>query len=117
VGIVPRTEYTPVLPVDGNVAKAAFLRGEQFVLVNPKDAAERGIKEGAFIRVFNDRGEFHGDARVTEDTLPGEVVVTLGYCRSKNRGGGAVNVISSDEFINLGHGPTLSDNLVQVELG
>lgn len=91
-------------------------QGEQFVLVNPKDAAERGIEEGSFIRVFNDRGEFHGDARVTDDTLPGVVVASLGYWRSRNRGGGAVNVISSDRFINLGHGPTLSDNLVQVEL-
>lgn len=92
-------------------------QSEQFVLVNPKDAAERGIEDGRFIRVFNDRGEFHGDARVTDDTLPGVVVASLGYWRSKNRGGGSVNVISSDTFINLGHGPTLSDNLVQVELG
>lgn len=91
-------------------------QGEQRILVNPKDAAERGIKEDSFVRVFNDRGEFHGDAHLTEDTLPGVVVASLGYWRSKNRGGGAVNVISSDQFINLGHGPTLSDNLVQVEL-
>lgn len=92
-------------------------QGEQFVLINPKDASERSIENGQYIRVFNERGEFHGDARVTDDTLPGVVVATLGYWRSKNRGGGAVNVISSDRFINLGHGPTLSDNLVQVELG
>ena len=92
-------------------------QGEQFVLVNPKDAARRGIEDGQYIRVFNERGEFHGDARVTDDTLPGVVVASLGYWRSRNRGGGAVNVISSDRFINLGHGPTLSDNLVQVELG
>lgn len=91
-------------------------QGEQFVLVNPKDASERGIEDGKFIRVFNERGEFHGDARITDDTLPGVVVASVGYWRSKNRGGGAVNVISSDRFINLGHGPSLSDNLVQVEL-
>ncbi len=92
-------------------------QGEQFVLVNPQDAEQRGIEDGQYIRVFNERGEFHGDARVTDDTLPGVVVASLGYWRSRNRGGGAVNVISSDRFINLGHGPTLSDNLVQVELG
>jgi anaerobic selenocysteine-containing dehydrogenase len=67
------------------------------------------------IRVFNDRGEFHGDARVTDDTQPGVVVATLGYWRSRTKGGGAVNVISSDQFVNLGHAPSLSDNLVQVE--
>ena len=92
-------------------------QGEQFVLVNSQDAEARGISNGQFIRVFNDRGEFHGDARVTDDTMPGVVVATLGYWRSRNRGGGSVNAISADTFINLGHGPTLSDNLVEVELG
>ena len=28
----------------------------------------------------------------------------------------AVNVISSDQFVNMGHAPSLSDNLVQVEV-
>lgn len=92
-------------------------QGEQTVLINPTDAAARGIKPGDFVRVFNDRGEFHGDAKVTDDTQPGVVVATLGYWRSRNKGGGAVNVISSDQFVNLGHSPSLSDNLVQVEAG
>lgn len=92
-------------------------QGEQYVLINPADASARNIKQGDFVRVFNDRGEFHGDAKVTEDTLPGVVVATLGYWRSRNKGGGAVNVISSDQFVNMGHAPSLSDNLVQVEAG
>jgi anaerobic selenocysteine-containing dehydrogenase len=90
-------------------------QGGQYVLINPADAQTRGIRDGDFIRVFNDRGEFHGDARVTDDTQPGVVVATLGYWRSRNKGGGAVNVISSDQYVNLGHSPSLSDNLVQVE--
>ena len=92
-------------------------QGEQYVLINPADAATRGIQHGDFVRVFNERGEFHGDARVTDDTQPGVVVATLGYWRSRNKGGGAANVISSDQFVNLGHAPSLSDNLVQVEAG
>ena len=91
-------------------------QGEQFVLIHPQDAAERGIQQGDFVRVFNDRGEFHGDARISEDTQAGVVVATLGYWRSLNRGGGACNVISSDQFVNLGHAPSLSDNLVEVIL-
>lgn len=90
-------------------------QGEQYVLIHPADATARGIQHGEFVRVFNDRGEFHGDARVTDDTQPGVVVATLGYWRSLTKGGGAVNVISSDQFVNLGHAPSLSDNLVQVE--
>jgi len=91
-------------------------QGEQFVLINPADAKTRGIKQGDFIRVFNDRGEFHGDANLTEDTQAGVVIATLGYWRSRTKGGGACNVISSDQFVNLGHAPSLSDNLVQVEM-
>jgi len=90
-------------------------QGEQYVLIHPADATARGIQHGDLIRVFNDRGEFHGDARITDDTQPGVVVATLGYWRSRTKGGGAVNVISSDQFVNLGHAPSLSDNLVQVE--
>jgi anaerobic selenocysteine-containing dehydrogenase len=98
-----------------NEAHKVKSQGEQYVLINPVDAAARDIHPGGQIRVFNDRGEFHGEARITDDTLPGVVVATLGYWRSRTKGGGAVNVISSDQFVNMGHAPSLSDNLVQVE--
>lgn len=89
-------------------------QGEQFVLINPADAEPRGIREGDNVKVFNDRGEFEADARVTEDTPPGVVVATLGYWRSRNRSDGSVNVISSAAYCNFGHAPTFSDNLVEV---
>ena len=57
---------------------------------------------------------FEGFARVTDDVQKGVVVATLGYWRSLNRSDGSVNSISSDEHINLGNGPTFSDNLVEV---
>ncbi len=66
------------------------------------------------MRVFNNRGDFQGFARVTDDVQKGVVVATLGYWRSLNRSDGSVNSISSDEHINLGNGPTFSDNLVEV---
>lgn len=89
-------------------------QGEQFVLINPADAAKRAIREGDPVRVFNDRGDFQGLARVTDDTRPGVVVSTLGYWRSLNRSDGSVNSISSDAFSGLGRAPTFSDNLVEV---
>ena len=70
--------------------------------------------EGDPVRVFNDRGDFEGLARVTEDVGDGVIVATLGYWRSLNRSDGSVNSISSAEFCSLGHAPTFSDNLVQV---
>jgi len=88
-------------------------QGEQFVLINAIDAESRGIQEGSKVRVFNDRGGFEGDAKITDEVNPGLVVATLGYWRQLNKG--TVNCISSAEFANMGHAPTFSDNLVQIE--
>jgi anaerobic selenocysteine-containing dehydrogenase len=88
-------------------------QGEQFVLINALDAEQRNIKQGDTVRVFNDRGAFEGEAQITADVNPGLIVATLGYWRQLNKG--TVNSISSAEFVNMGHAPTFSDNLVQVE--
>jgi anaerobic selenocysteine-containing dehydrogenase len=89
-------------------------QGEQFVMISPKDAAARSIREGDPVRVYNDRGDFEGLARVTDDVREGVIVATLGYWRSLNRSDGSVNSISSAEFCGLGRAPTFSDNLVEV---
>jgi anaerobic selenocysteine-containing dehydrogenase len=89
-------------------------QGDQTVTIHPNDADIRGIKDGEQVRVFNDRGSFKGKAIISDDTLPGLVVSFLGHWHKYN-GGSAVNSISSNEFSNLGHAPSFSDNLVQVE--
>jgi anaerobic selenocysteine-containing dehydrogenase len=98
-----------------NESERIALQGEQAILINPRDATSRAIPEGALVRVYNDRGAFHGKAKVTEDVPPGVVVASLGYWHSLNRDG-AVNVISSSAYGGMGHSPTFSDNLVQVSL-
>ena len=90
-------------------------QGEQAILINPADASGRGIVDGAALRVFNDRGTFHGNAKVTEDVPAGVVVASLGYWHALNKGG-AVNVISASTYGGMGHSPTFSDNLVEVGL-
>jgi anaerobic selenocysteine-containing dehydrogenase len=98
-----------------NEDRKIAVQGEQAILINPTDAQSRGVAEGALVKVFNDRGHFHGAARVTEDVPPGVVVASLGYWRTLNRGG-AVNIISSSAYGGMGHSPTFSDNLVEVGL-
>ena len=95
-----------------NMAQKIKGQGEQFVLMNIADADARGIKHGDKVRVFNERGAFEGDARITDDVNQGLIVVTLGYWRQLNTG--TVNSISSAEFANMGNAPSFSDNLVQV---
>jgi anaerobic selenocysteine-containing dehydrogenase len=98
-----------------NVTEKIEKQGEQFVMINAADAALRGIKEGSKVRVFNDRGAFEADARITKDVNAGVVVATLGYWRQLNKG--TVNSISLAEFGDMGNSASFCDNLVEVELG
>ena len=47
-------------------------------MLSPEDAQERSIREGDPVRVFNDRGDFEGFARVTDDVVPGAVSIPHG---------------------------------------
>ncbi len=89
-------------------------QGEQFVMISPVDADLRSIQSGDVVSVFNDRGKFEALAQITDDVSPGIVVATLGYWRQLNKG--TVNCVSSAEFVDMGHAPTFTDNLVQVAL-
>ena len=97
-----------------NMDQKIKIQGEQFVMINAADADQRGINEGDKVQVFNDRGAFEGDARITDDVNAGIIVATLGYWRQLNAG--TVNSISSAEFVDMGHAPTFSDNLVEIKL-
>ena len=56
------------------------VQGEQAVTVHPHDAAERGIADGQYVRVFNDRGQFTAQARITDEIAPG---VVMAYRQAK----------------------------------
>jgi anaerobic selenocysteine-containing dehydrogenase len=98
-----------------NVTEKIKNQGEQFVMINAADASLRGIHEGDKVKVFNDRGAFEADARITKDVNAGVVVATLGYWRQLNKG--TVNSISLAEFGDMGNSASFCDNLVEVSLG
>jgi dimethylsulfide dehydrogenase subunit alpha/complex iron-sulfur molybdoenzyme family reductase subunit alpha len=50
-------------------------RGEPYVWLNPKTAAEKGIAEGDPVRVFNDVGEFHARAKLMPGVPPDSLVM------------------------------------------
>jgi len=87
-------------------------QGEQFVMIHPADAMDRGLADGDRAKVFNDRGYFEAVAKVTTDVNKGIVVTTLGYWRQMNNG--VVNSVSSNAFGDMGHSPTSHDCLVEV---
>jgi anaerobic selenocysteine-containing dehydrogenase len=98
----------------GNIARQLGNAGEQCVMLHPADARERGIAEGEWVEVFNDRGCFRAEAQVTDEVRPGVVVAPLGYWASNTPGGRSVNVVNSSRYADLGRAPTFSDTLVQV---
>ncbi len=54
------------------------VQGREPCLMNPADAAARGIAEGDVVRVFNDRGQMLAGAKFSADVMAGMVVVNEG---------------------------------------
>ena len=88
--------------------------GGQKVVINPGDAAARGIAAGDLVRVFNDRGAFEATAELSHDAMAGVVVAPLGYWPRDARERRTVNAITPPAFADYGHAPTFSDTLVEV---
>jgi anaerobic selenocysteine-containing dehydrogenase len=85
-------------------------------VVHPTDAAQRGIEQGAAVRLFNARGSCELIADVSERTRAGLVVVPSIWWHKLARGGRNVNVLTNQRLTDLGGGPTFYDCAVQIEL-
>ncbi|MBG0814718.1 molybdopterin-dependent oxidoreductase [Planomonospora sp. ID82291] len=84
------------------------------VLVNPADAAARGLADGVRARVFNDGGAFEAEVEVTESVRPGVVASVKGHWRKLSPGGSTVNAVVAERDADLGRGATYHDNLVEI---
>jgi anaerobic selenocysteine-containing dehydrogenase len=91
------------------------VQGEQAVTVHPKDAPERGIADGQYVRVFNDRGQFTALARISDQMAPGVVMAPMGAWAKNAKGHATVNAVSPFVFADLGNAPAFSDTRVEIE--
>ncbi len=100
-------------------AQPVFVRreGEPRLVIHPQDAAARGIRDGEFVRTFNDRGAFHARARVSTDARPGVVVGLSIWWAKMAPGGRNANAVTGQELTDMGAGATFYDVLVDVEPG
>lgn len=81
------------------------VKGREPMLINPADAAARGIADGDIVRVFNDRGQILAGAVVTDRVRPGVIRVNEGgWYDPADRGKtgtldkyGSANVLSIDK--------------------
>jgi anaerobic dimethyl sulfoxide reductase subunit A len=99
-----------------DVLKAAC---RQEMWINPIDAKERGITNGDRVRIRNDRGEVHIEAKVTPRIIPGVVALGEGAWYAPDGKGidqaGCINVLTSQRPSPLAKGNPSHSNLVQVE--
>ena len=99
-----------------NVQSLRASEGEPWLDIHPHDAATRGVIEGNYVRVFNDRGSIELRARVTDRARRGVVVGLSVWWKKLARGGKNANELtSSDTLTDIGRAPTFYDCLVEVE--
>jgi len=84
------------------------------VFLSPVDAQARGIEDGEAVYVGSARGGARFAALITEDTRPGVAVIEGIWWAKHQAGGRGVNAITDDRLADLGGGPALHSNLVEV---
>ncbi len=98
-----------------NVKSLRDIEGEQLLEIHPNDAASRHVKDGAMVRVFNDRGSYHCKAKVSTRARPGMVVGLGIWWRKLGADGKNVNELTSQHLTDMGRAPVFYDCAVQVE--
>lgn len=85
--------------------------------LHPADAAVRGIADGDWTEVFNDRGRFFARARLRPATQPRPGVVGSPsiWWQKLSPGGTNCNAVTSQSLTDLGAGATFYDCLVEVK--
>jgi anaerobic selenocysteine-containing dehydrogenase len=84
-------------------------------MMNPRDAASRGIVDGMPVRVYNDRGECFLFAEVTDRTPQGVTVIEGLYWPRHMPGNKGVNQLTSQRLTDMGRSCAFHCNLVEVE--
>ncbi len=88
--------------------------GEPTIELADEDARTRGLCDGEWVEVFNDRGRFHARVALTGTVQTGVAVATGIYWNKLVPGGSNVNSTSSSALTDMGGGATFFDNLVEV---
>ena len=83
--------------------------------VSPQDARKRGIENGDYCRLYNQRGETFGYALIVEGLLPGVVGAQKQLQGSKMPNGHNVNALTSQQEADMGRGPVFYSTLAELE--
>ncbi len=93
-----------------------FLRrreGAPCVILHPDEARRRGLADGARVRLFNERGAVGLVLKISDEVLPG-VVLVPGQRPDGETVSGTVNILCSDRYTDIGDGATYQSNFLDV---
>ena len=93
-----------------------FLRrreGPPCCMLHPDEARSRGLADGADVRLFNERGAVGLVLKISDEVLPG-VVLVPGQRPDGETVAGTVNMLCSDRYTDLGEGATYQSNFLDV---
>src|SRR5262249_10573878 len=97
-----------------NVKAMQELEQPDLLEIHMSDAVPRGIGDGDWVRVFNDRGEVRLRARVNGAVQPGVVAALVNWARL-SPDGKSINALTSETLTDIGAGATFYSCLVEVE--
>jgi anaerobic selenocysteine-containing dehydrogenase len=98
-----------------NIARFREFEQEPQLDMHPDDAAARGVAEGDYVRVFNERGSYRLRARINGKPRRGVVVAPSVWWKKYSPDGRNANNLTSQRTADLGGGATFYDCRVQVE--
>jgi anaerobic selenocysteine-containing dehydrogenase len=84
------------------------------LLMNPDDAAARGLANNELVRIFNALGEVHCAVNVLPTIRPGTVSLPKGLWRRSTRNGVTGTALVPDTLTDIGSGACFNDARVQV---
>jgi anaerobic selenocysteine-containing dehydrogenase len=97
-----------------NVESVQKMERPELLEMHSADAGRRGIREGDWVRVFNDRGEVRLRAHVNGSVQPGVVAARLNWA-GMAPDGKSINALTSEALTDIGAGATFYACLVEVE--
>lgn|GEM_PF-1427381 len=98
-----------------NSPKHRAAAGEPTIELATFDAQARGLSDGQWAHVFNDRGSFQARVSLTGSVRPGVAVATGIHWNKLSPGRSNVNGTTSSALTDMGGGATFFDNLVEIQ--
>jgi biotin/methionine sulfoxide reductase len=77
ISIQPETKLHGQLD-NGKLSLSAKIKGHEIIEINPVDANTKNLKNSDIVRVFNQRGTCYCGVKITDDVMPGVVVIRTG---------------------------------------